>query len=108
MESGTSDEQQGKMNGIKEQVDNVKAIMVQNVERILERGERLDNIERRTEQLHASSANFKMTARKVQRKFCLLNAKWTAICILVCLLVTAVLIVLILHWCGVIGNKKND
>lgn len=99
-------------------------VMVDNVERILERGERLDNIERRSEQLNATvsaltyrytdgqtkfqSANFKFTARKVQRKFCMLNAKWTVILSIVILIVFVVLLLLILHWTGVIGKRNND
>ncbi|KAF1756684.1 hypothetical protein GCK72_013138 [Caenorhabditis remanei] len=47
-------QQQEKMQNLRNQVDSVKAVIVDNVERILERGERLDNIERRTEQLNAT------------------------------------------------------
>ncbi|CAL2039351.1 unnamed protein product [Caenorhabditis brenneri] len=101
-------QQQEKMQNLRNQVDSVKAVMVDNVERILERGERLDNIERRTEQLNATSANFKFTARKVQRKFCMLNAKWTIILAIVILVVFTVLLLLILHWTGVIGKRNND
>ncbi|CAC70077.1 V-SNARE coiled-coil homology domain-containing protein [Caenorhabditis elegans] len=103
-----NDQQKEKMQNLRNQVDSVKAVMVDNVERILERGERLDNIERRSEQLNATSANFKFTARKVQRKFCMLNAKWTVILSIVILIVFVVLLLLILHWTGVIGKRNND
>ncbi|CAI2352423.1 unnamed protein product [Caenorhabditis sp. 36 PRJEB53466] len=69
-----SNHQHKKMDTVKSQVASVKAIMIENVDRILERGEQLDRIERRSEQLNETTANFKITSRKVQRKFCLLNA----------------------------------
>uniref|UniRef100_A0A8R1I0E6 V-SNARE coiled-coil homology domain-containing protein n=1 Tax=Caenorhabditis japonica TaxID=281687 RepID=A0A8R1I0E6_CAEJA len=110
MENGKgmkSDQQNGKINTIQDQVESVKAIMVENVDRILERGQQLDDIERRTEQLNATSATFQTTARRVKKKFCMLNAKWTIILSVVILVVFVVLLILILHWCGVIGKNDN-
>ncbi|CAI5448379.1 unnamed protein product [Caenorhabditis angaria] len=94
-----------KADAVKNQVDSVKKIMVENVERILERGERLDNIERRTEHLQATSTNFKMNARKVKRKFCMLNAKWTCITIFVILIVFIICLLIILGAAGVFKKK---
>lgn len=53
--------------------------MAENVVRVMERGERLEDLDARTEALHASSANFQTTASRVQKKFCLANLKWTII-----------------------------
>ncbi|CAD6195183.1 unnamed protein product [Caenorhabditis auriculariae] len=102
-----SNGQDKRIQELRAQVDSVKNVMAENVERMMERGERLDSIECRTEALQTNSANFKMTARKVQRKFCMLNAKWTFISAIVSILIITVLIVLILHWCGVIGKRTN-
>ncbi|VDL69240.1 unnamed protein product [Nippostrongylus brasiliensis] len=52
-----------------------------------------------------TSANFKLTAHRVQRKMCMMNAKWTVISVLVALVVIAVIILLILDACGVFSKK---
>ncbi|PIO64681.1 Synaptobrevin [Teladorsagia circumcincta] len=97
--------QDEKIQEMRRQVDEVKTVMASNVASIMERGERLDSIERRTDELQASSANFKLTAHRVQRKMCMMNAKWTIISVLVALFVTAVIILLILDACGVFNKK---
>ncbi|KAI1727205.1 synaptobrevin domain-containing protein [Ditylenchus destructor] len=81
---------------LQQEVSEVKTIMQDNVNRILERGDRLENIDQRTEALHASSQNFKTTARRVQRNMCWKNLKWTIIltvflCLLVALIIFAIL-----------------
>uniref|UniRef100_A0A8R1HL22 Vesicle-associated membrane protein 7 n=1 Tax=Caenorhabditis japonica TaxID=281687 RepID=A0A8R1HL22_CAEJA len=45
---------QQRMIDIRRQVDDVRAVMADNVERLMERGDRLENIENRTEALRAS------------------------------------------------------
>ncbi|PAV65574.1 hypothetical protein WR25_12277 [Diploscapter pachys] len=87
---------------LRAQVDDVKQVMAANVEAILERGERLDSIQRRTDELNANSANFKMTARRVQRKMCMMNAKWTIVSVVVGLIILAIIILLILKAAKVI------
>uniref|UniRef100_A0A915ECY2 V-SNARE coiled-coil homology domain-containing protein n=1 Tax=Ditylenchus dipsaci TaxID=166011 RepID=A0A915ECY2_9BILA len=68
-----------KVSDLQKQVEEVKTVMSDNMIRILERGDRLENIDHRTEALHASSQNFKTTARRVQRNMCWKNLKWTII-----------------------------
>ncbi|KAL6739246.1 hypothetical protein Aduo_012722 [Ancylostoma duodenale] len=97
--------QDARITDMRRQVDEVKNVMAANVASIMERGERLDSIERRTDELQASSANFKMTAHRVQRKMCMMNAKWTVISVLFGIVVAAVVILLILHACGVFDKK---
>ncbi|CAJ0584884.1 unnamed protein product, partial [Mesorhabditis spiculigera] len=105
-ENNSQNGQTQRMHELRAQVEDVKTIMSNNVEMMMERGERLENIEQRSEQLANSSANFKMNARRVQRKFCMLNAKWTIISIVFAVILFAILIVLILNWAGVF--KKNN
>ncbi|CAJ0959147.1 unnamed protein product, partial [Mesorhabditis belari] len=94
-----------RMQELRAQVEDVKTIMSENVERMMERGDRLENITERSEQLATSSANFKMNARRVQRKFCMLNAKWTIISIIFVLVLVTIAILLILNWAGVFNKK---
>ncbi|KHJ84140.1 Synaptobrevin [Oesophagostomum dentatum] len=97
--------QDARITDMRRQVDEVKNVMAANVASIMERGERLDSIERRTDELQASSANFKLTAHRVQRKMCMLNAKWTIISVIVAIIVACIIIVLILNACGVFDRK---
>ncbi|EYC38142.1 hypothetical protein Y032_0740g1974 [Ancylostoma ceylanicum] len=97
--------QDTRISDMRRQVDEVKNVMAANVASIMERGERLDSIERRTDELQASSANFKLTAHRVQRRMCMMNAKWTVISVLFGIVVAAVVILLILHACGVFDKK---
>lgn len=107
--------------------------MSDNVVRILERGERLENLDSRTEALNQSvsrpfvlkidftmvfkkivynpkpkffqSQSFKTTARRVQRNMCLKNLKWTIILSVFVFLLVTLIIVLILNGAGVFDHK---
>lgn len=48
------------MSAVQQQVDEVKGIMTQNIEKVLERGEKLDDLLDKTEELESSVSNFKM------------------------------------------------
>ncbi|CAP29934.1 Protein CBG10566 [Caenorhabditis briggsae] len=91
---------QQRMIDIRRQVEDVRQVMADNVERIMERGERLENIENRSEALRTSTISFKSTARRVQRHFCQQNLKWTLILLAVIAVIVTAIVLTILH--------KND
>ena len=47
-------------------MDDVKNVMVQNIEMVLERGEKLELLVDKTEQLQSSADNFKFTSNKLK------------------------------------------
>lgn len=94
--------QQQRMIDIRRQVDDVRQVMADNVERIMERGERLENLEDRSGAMRASAMSFKSTARRVQRHFCQQNLKWTLILLAVLAVVVTAIVLTILHKNGVI------
>lgn len=59
--------QQDKFKAIREDLEEVRQIAVANVEKVLERGEKLEEVQARTEELAASSRAFHVSARKVRR-----------------------------------------
>uniref|UniRef100_A0A915DRL9 V-SNARE coiled-coil homology domain-containing protein n=1 Tax=Ditylenchus dipsaci TaxID=166011 RepID=A0A915DRL9_9BILA len=61
------------------QVDDIRSVMSDNVLKILERGERLQNLDSRADALHASSQEFQTTARRMQNKMWWDNMKWVLI-----------------------------
>ncbi|XP_056425180.1 vesicle-associated membrane protein 8 [Hyla sarda] len=84
---------------LQSEVEGVKNIMSQNVERILARGENLDHLRNKTEDLEASSEHFKTTSQKVARKYWWKNAKMIAI---ICVIVGIIVLLIILLATGVI------
>ncbi|NXA56712.1 VAMP8 protein, partial [Nothocercus julius] len=77
---------------LQSEVEGVKSIMTQNVERILARGENLDHLRNKTEDLEATSEHFKMTSQKVARKYWWKNLKL----LLILGLVGAIILILII------------
>ncbi|XP_073478190.1 vesicle-associated membrane protein 8 [Aquarana catesbeiana] len=84
---------------LQSEVEGVKNIMSENVERILARGENLDQLRNKTEDLEASSEHFKTTSQKVARKYWWKNAKMIAI---ICVIVGIIVLLIILLATGVI------
>jgi len=66
-----------KISTIQTEVDQVKDIMVANIDVIIERGEKLDLLVDKTEHLSASSVTFRNTSRNLQRVMWWKNMKLT-------------------------------
>ena len=67
MKRANTKEEPDKISSLQEGVNQVKDIMVANVEVILERGEKLDLLVDKTENLSANSVTFRTTSRNLQR-----------------------------------------
>ncbi|KHN72849.1 Vesicle-associated membrane protein 7 [Toxocara canis] len=105
MEQNKENAQSTRMSQLQQQVNDVKTVMNSNVQRILERGDRLENLEGRTEALTQSSESFKVSARRVHRQLCRKNAKWTIIIIIGSVVVVIIIILIILNSVGVFDHK---
>lgn len=88
-----------RVRNLQSEVEGVKNIMTQNVERILARGENLDHLRNKTEDLEATSEHFKTTSQKVARKFWWKNVKMIVI---ICVIVLIIVILIILFATGTI------
>nr|XP_020446375.1 vesicle-associated membrane protein 8 isoform X1 [Monopterus albus] len=97
-------ESQDKVQTLKDQVDGVKHIMTQNVDRILARGERLDDLMDKTEDLQAGAQHFKQTSQKVARTYWWKNVKLIVVIIVI---VVIILLIIILLCTGVIPINNN-
>uniref|UniRef100_F7BS73 AP-3 complex subunit delta-1 n=1 Tax=Monodelphis domestica TaxID=13616 RepID=F7BS73_MONDO len=64
------------------QVDELKGIMVRNIDLVAQRGERLELLIDKTEHLVDSSVTFKTTSRNLARAMCMKNLKLTVIIII--------------------------
>jgi vesicle-associated membrane protein 7 len=75
----TSDHQNpDKISSLREEVDQVKDIMVANIDSIVERGEKLDLLVDKTENLSSNAVSFKTTSRNLARAMWWKNIKMTA------------------------------
>uniref|UniRef100_A0A672K2C4 AP-3 complex subunit delta-1 n=2 Tax=Sinocyclocheilus grahami TaxID=75366 RepID=A0A672K2C4_SINGR len=68
-------------------VDDLKGIMVRNIDLVAQRGERLELLIDKTENLMDSSVTFKTTSRNLAHAMCMKNLKLTVIVVVVVLVV---------------------
>ena len=81
-----------KLYAVKEEVENVKNIMVNNIgnycgfspihdclDKVLERGDKIELLVERTEELGAHSHSFRVKSKKLRQSMCRKNLKWTII-----------------------------
>ena len=67
MKRANSPQAQDKITNIQDEVEHVKGIMTANIDVIMERGEKLDLLIDKTENLSANSVTFRTTSRNLQR-----------------------------------------
>ncbi|KAG7318607.1 hypothetical protein KOW79_018362 [Hemibagrus wyckioides] len=106
MEQGASAPVQDpdRVKSLQSQVDGVKDIMTQNVDRILARGERLDDLMDKSEDLQAGAQNFKHTSQKVARAYWWKNVKLIVVMVV---LVALVILIIVLLATGVIPTGSQ-
>ncbi|KAA8578932.1 hypothetical protein FQN60_018660 [Etheostoma spectabile] len=91
---GAAAEPQDKVKSLRDQVDGVKDIMTQNVDRILARGERLDDLMGKSEDLQAGAQHFKQTSQKVARTYWWKNVKMVVVIVVIVLIIVLIIILL--------------
>lgn len=93
-DKSTQSQAPSKINEVQDQVNEVKVIIKDNINKVLERGERLDDLIGKTDDLQATADSFQKTSTRVSRKFWWKNMKMMII-IGVIVLVIVVLIILL-------------
>ncbi|XP_030291819.1 vesicle-associated membrane protein 8 isoform X2 [Sparus aurata] len=83
----------GKLDQVQGQVNEVKVILSDNINKVLERGDRLDDLIGKTDDLQASADSFQRTSTRVARKYWWKNIKMM---IIIGVIVLIVLILIIL------------
>jgi len=104
--------EQDKLSTVHNQLDEVKGIMVQNIDKVLERGNRIEVLMEAADDLGTSADHFRMKSTKLK------NAMWrrnlALLCVLVAIIVVVVIVVvwlacgLTFHGCTSIFIKKDD
>ncbi|XP_065186625.1 vesicle-associated membrane protein 7-like [Sycon ciliatum] len=91
------------MSQVQGQLDELKDIMVKNIDTVASRGERLELLVDKAEDLSHSAMSFKKTSRGLARAMCLKNAKITIIIVVVVLII---LFSIIVAGCGGFSFKR--
>lgn len=79
------------MASIRAKVEDVKQTMATNIERVLERGERLDDMASKSESMRSQAEVFRAKGRSLRRQMWWQNAKWTLLVLLITVLVAFVI-----------------
>ncbi|XP_070545423.1 vesicle-associated membrane protein 7-like [Ptychodera flava] len=87
---------------LQSQVDEVKDVMTQNIDKVLERGDKIDTLISKTEDLEANAQTFQKTAKRVKNQMWWKNTRNMIILVIVVLVVITVLVLIILGATGVI------
>jgi len=89
------DPQADKITSVRDEIEKVKEKMVDNIELVLKRGERIETLIDETDSLSQRSSTFKTQSTKVKRKLRCKN--WMLCgCIIVCLLILLVIIIAVI------------
>lgn len=103
----TTNRDNSQLGRLQSQVDDVREVMSHNINKVLQRGERLEDLVDRSEDLEASSQTFRSTTRLVAKKFWWQNMRMKLICGLAILLVVIVLIVVIVFSTKALPDKSG-
>ncbi|KAK8664531.1 hypothetical protein V6N13_084316 [Hibiscus sabdariffa] len=96
-------EEISKLAKVKAQVSEVKGVMMENIEKVLDRGEKIDMLVDKTENLHHQAQDFRSTGTKIRRKMWLQNMKIKLIFLGILI---ALILIIVLSVCRGICGKK--
>lgn len=71
------------ISNVQNEIENVRGIMTENIERVLERGERIDLLVDKTDRLGGSAHEFRMRSRGLRRRMWWKNVKLMALLVVV-------------------------
>jgi vesicle-associated membrane protein 7 len=98
MEYYSNTEKSDKLTKVKGQIQEVRDIMIDNIEKVLDRGEKIDLLVDRTQDLSESAQHFRYKSKKLKNTMWWRNVKLIAILIFILL---AILFVIVWFICGV-------
>lgn len=91
------------LRNVQEEIDNVRGIMTENIERVLERGERIDLLVDKTDRLGGSAHEFRVRSKGLRRRMWWKNVKLMA---LLSVVVIFLVYLLVGFGCGLPGWSK--
>ncbi|EEP79865.1 conserved hypothetical protein [Uncinocarpus reesii 1704] len=95
----------------RKEIDNVRDIMTENIERVLERGERIDLLVDKTDRLGSSARDFRVRSRDLRRRMWWKNIKVVALLVVVVLFLIYLFVGMgcgLPAWGKCVGKKVQD
>uniref|UniRef100_A0A7N0UHP4 Uncharacterized protein n=1 Tax=Kalanchoe fedtschenkoi TaxID=63787 RepID=A0A7N0UHP4_KALFE len=88
-------EETGKLSKVKAQVSEVKGVMMENIEKVLDRGEKIELLVDKTDNLPSQAQDFRQQGTQLRRKMWMqdMKIKLIVLCILIALSLMIVLII---------------
>ncbi|ORE04714.1 synaptobrevin, partial [Rhizopus microsporus var. microsporus] len=77
---------------VQQQVDEVVGIMQENIDKVMQRGERLDDLRGKTEDLQATAGHFRRGANQVRKRMWWKDLKWKIIIAVTILVILGIII----------------
>lgn len=97
-----------KLDHLQSQVKSVTGVMTRNLERVMQRGETLDDLEDRSQRLAHSSTDFRQSAVKLKRKEQCRNIKvWLIVCCIIAVILFVTIAGIIVGALAGTGHLKN-
>ncbi|KAJ0796607.1 putative Longin domain, v-SNARE, coiled-coil domain-containing protein [Helianthus annuus] len=90
-------EEISKLSKVKAQVSEVKGVMMENIEKVLDRGEKIEILVDKTENLRSQAQDFRTQGTQMRRKMWLQNMK---IKLIVLGIIIALILIIVLSACG--------
>ena len=81
-----------KIQQINEHLLEIKDVLKENIEKVSQRGEQLDSLDRKSERLSEDASLFRKQSRKLKMKFCKENAKKICCLTLIMLFIIGIII----------------
>jgi ABC-type multidrug transport system fused ATPase/permease subunit len=87
--------------GLQQKTENVKDVQRQNIARLQEREQKLDDLDERADNLQMNAKYFKRGAQAVQRKLWWQNVKlWIILFVIIGVIIFAIIIIIIIAVCA--------
>ncbi|KAI9498650.1 synaptobrevin, partial [Zychaea mexicana] len=81
-----------KISHVQAQVDEVTTIMQENIDKAMQRGERMDDLRGKTEDLQATAGHFRRGANQVRKRMWWKDLKWKIIIAVTILVILGIII----------------
>ena len=93
-----------KLGKLESKVEEVTGVMRQNIDKVVQRGETLDDLNERSDLLAHSSTDFRQSATKLRKKLCWKNVKLWVILTVIFLILAVIVVAIILSVLAIQGK----
>jgi len=95
-----NDPKADKIKGIQSDIKTVQDIMMENIENVLQRGEKLEDVLDKTDKMNANASTFRESSRKLRRVMWWRNVKLNICLCFICLILLVVIFFVVVWACG--------